>query len=222
VGGGGALWVVVAVLVTLAREPTFRDAQALWRYEVTLPRPSVAAFQALATTLVGRAAAEADPARRAPLLDEADEVATAGLRYYQSIPWRPAPGTHLAAQLDYANLHVQLGRVAALRGEPLPAQIAHYRQSYDVAPTSANTLLLAEALLDQAAATGDEAVARHSLRYYGESLGDARLDVTHREQADRVLRTRYLRLFPTLAPAVETIRRTHLRSSTPANPPLLP
>jgi hypothetical protein len=209
--GGGAVWVVVAALVTLAREPAFRDNQALWRYEVSLPRPSVVAFQALAKALIGRAAAERDPARRAPLLDEADEVATAGLRYYESIPWRPAPGTHLAPQLDYANLHVQLGRVAALRGEPLPAQIAHYRQSYEVAPTSANTLLLAEALFDQAAATRDEEVARQSLRYYGEYIGNARLDLTRREHLDRVLQTQYLRVFPALASAIETIRRTYLR-----------
>jgi hypothetical protein len=204
-------WILLAAGATLGREPAFRDNHALWSYEVGLARPQPVAFQALAKSFIGKASATGDPAEKARLLDEAERVAREGLRYYESIPWRPPPGAHLAPRLDYANLHVQLGRAAWLRGAPLPVQIDHYRRSYAIAPTSANTLLLAQTLFDQAAATHDEATARASLRYYGEYIANVRVDVPRRAHLNQVLDTQYVRVFPALATAVETLKRAYLR-----------
>jgi hypothetical protein len=209
--GGGLVWGLIAAMVTLTREPAFRDNHALWSHEVSLARPSVLAFQALSRSYVVRAGLEPDPPRRALLLAEAERVALAGLRYYESIPWRPPRGSHLPARLDYANLHVQLGRVAALRRAPLPVQIEHYLRSYQVAPTAANTLLLAQTLFDQAAATHDQEMARQSLRYYGEYVANARADLPRRAHLEEVLDVQYLRVFPALVSAVETIKRTSWR-----------
>jgi hypothetical protein len=209
--GATVVWGLFAALVTLAREPAFRDNHALWTHEVSLARPAVVAFHALARSFLGRAGAERDPEQRAVLLAEAEAVARNGLRYYEGIPWHPRAGAHLAPRLDYANLHVQLGRVAAARGEPVAVQIDHYRRSYAVAPTNANTLLLAQALFEQAAADHDQARARESLRYYGEYIGSVRADRAHRTHAAEVLDGQYLRVFPALASTVETIKRTALR-----------
>jgi hypothetical protein len=209
--GGGLVWGLIAALITLAREPAFHDNHALWSHEVSLARPSVLAFQALSKSYVGRAGLEPDPARRALLLAEAERVALAGLRYYESIPWRPPRGSHLPSRLDYANLHVQLGRVAALRQAPLAAQIEHYLRSYQVTPTAANTLLLAQTLFDQAAATHDQEMARQSLRYYGEYITNARADLPRRAHLEEVLDVQYLRVFPGLVSAVETIKRMSWR-----------
>jgi hypothetical protein len=209
--GATAVWALFAALVTLAREPAFRDNHALWTHEVSLARPAVVAFQALARSFLGRAGAEPDPEQRAVLLAQAERVARDGLRYYEGIPWHPGAGARPAPRLDYANLHVQLGRVASARGEPLAVQIGHYRRSYAVAPTNANTLLLAQALFEQAAAGLDQAGARESLRYYGEYIGSVRADRAHRTHATEVLDGQYLRVFPALASTVETIKRTALR-----------
>jgi len=57
-----------------------------------------------------------------------------------------------------------------------------------VTPTNANTLLLAQALFEQAAAGQDQARARESLHYYREYIGSVRADPIHRSHAAEVPR----------------------------------
>jgi hypothetical protein len=202
----GVVWAASAILVTLTIEPRFHDDRALWSYEVTLRHPSVFAYGQLASSLVDQARHEPNPTERQRLADQADHVARAGIAYYESIPFR----ANAAPKFDYANLHVQLGQVSGLRGEPLSAQLAHYRESYRILPTEANILFLAQTLYRIAASQGDVELARKSLRLFSELVAGRAADVARRPMMMRVLAT-YRQAFPSLAPDIDALEARYLR-----------
>ncbi|HEY2746860.1 MAG TPA: hypothetical protein VGL86_19690 [Polyangia bacterium] len=201
--GAVAAWALVAVFVTLASSPRFADDRALWTWEVALARPAPAAFVSLASSYVAEGRATKDAAARLRLAESAERVARAGEDYYRSVPWR----RDRAPKRDLANLEVQLGQAAALRGEPIAAQLAHYEASYRIEPTDANVLFLAQALLVRAATDGhDVALARQSLALYSERLALRSADAARRAFDARVLDA-YRRSFPELAPDIDAVER---------------
>ncbi|MCU1279367.1 MAG: cellulose synthase subunit BcsC [bacterium] len=204
--GAGLVWALSAILVTATIEPRFHDNHSLWSYEVGLRRPSVTAYVALASSFVDLARSETNPTERQRLLAEAERVARAGIDYYASIPWR----ANAAPKFEYANLHVQLGQVSGLRGEPLSAQLAHYRESYRILPNETNILFLAQTLYKMAAARGDLELARKSLRLFSELVAGRSGDSARRPVRQRVLDL-YRQTFPALAPDLDAIEKAYLR-----------
>ncbi len=207
---GVAGWAALSVLLVRLRLPVFTDDLELWTYEVSLPRPAIFAYQALARTLIHLAADERDPDKRAELLALADKTAVDGIAYFESLPWHVPEGAK-ERPTDYANIFVQRGRIAALRGESTEAQLEYYRRSYAVAPSLMNTLLLADTLADAAREHHDDARARESLAYFTQYVSNAPRDALYRAEILRRLDEEYAQPFPALADDVAKLREAYLR-----------
>jgi hypothetical protein len=119
----------------------FRDARALWSYEMALPEPSMLSYTGLAKSFLLEAEATADPALRRLRLADLRGVARAGMERYRSLSWLPAHGYFIAARTEFAELFATMGRAAALAGANPERCLRYLRRSYAIYPSAQTALL---------------------------------------------------------------------------------
>jgi len=200
------LWGGYGVATGLTHERAFRDARALWSYEIALPDSSMLSYTALAKSLLQEAESTSDSALRRVRLAEIRGVAKAGVARYRSLPWLPARGYFIAARTELAELFASLGRAAGLAGAPPERRIQYLRRSYEIYPAATTALLLAQQLFELAtlASPADEKVARESLSFCQDYAAKSWPDPGSREGVRGLLQT-YAHRFPELAGEVESI-----------------
>jgi hypothetical protein len=195
-----------------AHQMAFRDAHAFWAYERSRPQPSLLAFESLGKTFLEDAArAEPGSPARQQALEEVNRIAQEGIRYYQSLPWKPAPGYFSRELAHTAGLYSMLGHAAALAGGPTEQRLAFHRAAYQLMPSRLTALMLAQSLLDLAKREPrNEPLARDSLGYFEKYLRDASHDPLRRPGLRGLLRE-YSDSFPGLADDVKRIAEETLR-----------
>jgi hypothetical protein len=199
------------VAVGQTHQQAFRNAHSFWAYERGLPQPSLLAFESDAKTIL-QDAAKAEPGSQArqQALEQATRVAEEGIRYYRSLPWKPAPGYLSRDRAHTAELYLVLGLAAALAGNPIEQRLAFYQAAYQMMPNQYTALMLAQALLDLAKREpASEQRARESLRYFHQYLRYASSDPLRRSGLRGLLR-QYTDAFPGL---VDDARRIAEESS---------
>ncbi len=201
--GAGLLWAGYGVATGQIHERAFRNARALWSYEIALPDPSMLAYTALAKSYLQEAAATADPAIRRVGLSEVRSVARAGMVRYHALPWLPARGYFIAARTEYAELFTTLARAAALEGAAPERRIRYLRRSYEIYPTAPTALLLAKELFDLAL-PANEKLARESLSFC-QAYAEKSWTDPGKHEAVRATFGNYTRQFPALTGEVLAI-----------------
>ncbi|MBN2573405.1 MAG: hypothetical protein JXP73_02455 [Deltaproteobacteria bacterium] len=195
-----------------AHRQAFRDARAFWEYELGRARPSMLAFESSAKTALAEAAAAktGSPERKQAVLRVA-RLAVRGLRYYQSLPWRPAAGYFSRERAHAAGLYTALGLAAGLVGHPLEEQLGYHHSAYELTPNPHTALMVAQTMLDMARREPpNEALARDSLFYFGRYLREAKSDPLLGRGLPELLR-RYTGAFPGLSDEVARVARESLR-----------
>ena len=184
----------------------FRDARALWSYEVALPEPSMLSYSALAKSLLVEAESTTDPALRRLRLADLRGVVRAGMERYRSLAWRAAPGYFIAARTELADLFATLARAASLTGAPTERRLRYLRRSFEIYPSAQAALLLAQTLFDQAlqALPANEALARESLMFCREYAVKSWPD-PDKHEAIRAIFGNYTRHFPALGGEVQAV-----------------
>jgi len=180
-------------------QQAFRNAHSFWVYERGLPQPSLLAFASDAKTIL-QDAAKAEPGSQArqQALQQATRLAEEGIRYYRSLPWKPAPGYVSRDRAETAELYSVLGLAAALAGNPIEQRLAFHQAAYQMMPNQYTALMLAQALLDLAKREpASEQRARESLRYFHQYLRYASSDPLRRSGLRGLLR-QYTDPFPAL------------------------
>ena len=201
--GLGLLWACYGIASGRAHQRAFRDARALWSYEVGLPDPSLLAYSGLAKSFMEEAETTSDPILRRVLLDEMRSVAREGTRRYRALPWLPARGYFIAARTEFAGLYGLLGRAASLDGAPPERRIQYLRRAYEIYPAASTAFLLAKDLFEQAL-PADEARARESLSFCADWAAKSWNDPSKRE-AVRAVFGNYTRHFSALTAEVQVI-----------------
>ena len=108
------IFFAVNLFQTLFHQKAWRDAETLWQYHVTLPRPSPGAFENLAAYYYALAAQSADPEKMALPLGKMSVVVNAGLNQFW--PERTQPPPPCTAYLFFLKAIVQ-----EVTGEPRDA-----------------------------------------------------------------------------------------------------
>jgi len=195
-----------------AHQPAFRDARAFWDYELGRAQPSMLAFESGAKTALGEAAgAEPGSPARAEAAARVARIAEAGLRYYQVLPWKPAPGYFSRERAHAAGLYTSLGLAASLLGRAEEERLRYHRLAYQMMPNQHTALMLAQALFDLAKRDPpNEAVARESLQYFGLYLREAKSDPLRRHGLGGLL-GKYAEAFPGLAAEASKVMSESLR-----------
>jgi hypothetical protein len=201
--GLGLLWACYGIASGRAHQRAFRDARALWSYEVGLPDPSLLAYNGLAKSFMEEAETTSGPILRRVHLAEMRSVAREGIRRYRVLPWLPARGYFIAARTEFAGLYGLLGRAAALAGAPPERRIQYLRRAYEIYPAASTALLLAKELFDQAL-PADEARARESLSFCADYAAKSWPD-PGKHAAVRAIFGNYTRSFPALTAEVQAI-----------------
>jgi hypothetical protein len=198
---------------TFRHESVWRDNESLWSYEAYLPEPSLLSLQALAAEYAGRAERETDAARREALSQQARHEAIRGIEREAALGRRKT-GYKSNEQLQLARLHGLLGRLDRIDGAPLESQIAHYEESFRLAPYRANAFELAKLYLERGLRAPEperERFVRLSFDRYVDYLAQSSHDPAWRERNQAFLTKVYERNFPFLDGAVLAVRRTYFR-----------
>ena len=159
-------------------QAAFRDGDSFWSYEKSLPRPSMLAFSGYLIRMMSKAA-EAEPGSvlRRQLLDASVAAAKDGVRYYASVPWKPAPLYASRERFEFAKLYTALGTASELSGGLLEQQIEFFRTAVLLSPSDNNTRDLARSLLALAMREPRNIeVARESLLHYRDHVRMTRHD----------------------------------------------
>jgi hypothetical protein len=199
----GLLWASYGVANGQIHERAFRDARALWSYELALADPSMLSYAALAKSLLQEAESTADPAMRRLRLADVGIVARAGLARYRALTWLPARGYFIAARTEYAELYTALGRAAGLAGAAPERRIQYLRRAYEIYPAASTALLLAQELFELALPANEE-LARESLSFC-QAYAEKSWSDPDKHAAVRAIFGNYLRHFPVLASDVQSI-----------------
>jgi hypothetical protein len=104
-------------------------------------------------------------------------------------------------QLQLSQLHYLLGRLDMIEQAPLESRIEHFNASYILAPSRANTLMLAGTYFDLAMTTADkdqEEILRRSLDYFLEYVAFSKSDPYKHQQNLALLDQNYGKHFPSL------------------------
>ncbi len=217
-GLGAGLFLTLAVLAGLGlvagrkHQQAFRDPHAFWSYEIARAQPSLLAFESYAKTALGDAAAsEPGSPERRQAIERVSRTAESGIRYYHTLPWRPAPGYFSRERTHLAGLYSTLGHAATLSEKPLEDRLGYFQQAYRVMPNGQTALMLAQVLLDMARRDPpSERLARYSLRFFDRYLRQASSDPLHRQGLVRLL-DQYTDAFPALASEVRRISEEILK-----------
>jgi hypothetical protein len=215
---GAVLFLGLAILGGLGlvagrkHQQAFRDARAFWSYELSLAQPSMLAFESYAKTALGDAAtAEPGSPERRQAIERVSRTAGDGIRYYHTLPWRPAPGYFSRDRAHLAGLYSTLGHAATLSEKPLEDRLRYFQQAYQIMPNQQTALMLAQVLLDMARrAPPSERLARESLGYFEQYLRQASSDPLRRHGLARLL-GQYTEAFPALAGDVSRITEEILK-----------
>ena len=203
------LWAGYGVANGQIHARAFRDARALWSYEVALSDPSMLSYSALAKSLLLEAEGTTDSAIRRVRLADLRGVVRAGVERYRSLSWLPARGYFIAARTELADLFTTLGRAAVLTGASPERRIRYLRRAFEIYPSASAALLLAQQLFDQAlqasqASPADETLARESLVFCREYALKSWSD-PGKHEAIRAVFGNYTQYFPALSSEVQTI-----------------
>jgi hypothetical protein len=200
-------------LQTLRHEAVWRDNESLWSYEAYLPEPSLLSLRALAAEYAGRAERETDATKRQALSQQARREAVRGIEREAALG-RKRTGYQSNEQLQLARLHGMLGRLDRIDGAPLESQIAHYEESFRLAPYRATAFELAKLYLERGLAAPEperERIVRISFDRYVAYLALSSNDPAWRERNQAFLTKVYERNFPFLGGAVAAARRTYFQ-----------
>jgi hypothetical protein len=161
--------------------------------------------------MLARAAAAAPGSlERRRLLETAIAAAKDGVRYFGTVPWRPAPGYVARERNQLGRLFSQLASATELAGGSLEQQIDFYRAALRIRPDGDKSRDLARALLALALREPRNlATARESLRHYLDYLRSARRDAAQVPRVRADLRI-YAGDFPELASEVRSIEAAEL------------
>ncbi len=206
-------FIVACSVQTFRHESVWSDNQSLWSYEAHLPEPSLLSLRALAAEYAGQAERETDAGRREALSQQARHEAIRGIEREAALGRRPT-GYKSNEQFQLARLHGLLGRLDRIDGAPLESQIAHYEESFRIAPYRANAFELARLYLERGLRAPEperERLVRLSFDRYVDYLAQASHDPAWRERDEAFLTKVYERNFPFLDGAVLAARRTYFR-----------
>ncbi len=195
---------------TWQQQPAWRDARSLWTHEASLAEPSLMALHAVARLEVEAAEQSATPEERARHAEAARAGIERGFARDRALG-RQASGYATSEVLQLARLHSLRGRLAALEGEPLAAQIEHHLAAHALAPNRAAAYRLAElhlALAHRASGPERDALVRRSLGYFVEYVEKSGRDPETLGRNIALLSRYYERPFPGLREEVVAARRT--------------
>jgi hypothetical protein len=201
------LYAAFGIRATLAHEPAFQDASALWAYEAARSTPSMLALQAYAKTFVVQAEASTDETERARLTGQASAALDRATARYQATPWEPIGRYVIDAHAQYGTVLILRGRVAALAGESDEAQLGYYREALRFAGTWVAALMIEQILYRQADQSSDEARAKEALHYFGKVVTSLVHDPARRQSLRDKLELGYRARFPSLAPSIDKIEK---------------
>ncbi|MBI2374768.1 MAG: hypothetical protein HYV07_12300 [Deltaproteobacteria bacterium] len=198
----GRAWAVGAALVavlggysasTLKAQAAWRTPRALWEHEVSISRPSIAAYMTLGALYVVLASEEKDGRVRSELLDRADAVLDLGMERYRTTEWLTTE-YRVREPLDFAKMHLWKGRAAILRGRPVAEQLSWLERAYTLENAVSTAQALAELHLSLAGAAsgGDrEQHVRASLRYFADTMATIPNDPVRAQKLRKRLRESY-------------------------------
>ena len=197
-----------SVVYTLQHQGVWRDAESSWLYEAYRDEPSLLSIQALSKMYVNRAERERDPEVRVALLRSARREIFRGFEREKALGRVAAPYA-TSEQLQLANLHYLLGRLARLEQAPVEQQLAHYERSHSIAPNQANTLMLAGAYFElgnRSDSPNREQRIGRSLDYFAEHMRYSVADQLRHEKNLTLLAQNYEQHFPFLHERVAQVR----------------
>ena len=210
IAGGVLCFTLASAAQTLWLQAVWRDDAALWRYEAALDEPSLLAIQSLATSTVKQAEHESDPATRHELAGQARREIERGLARDRELGRRPA-GYATSEPLQVSRLHTLLGRIGALEGESLEAQLAHYATAHAIAPNRASAYLLAKLHLEmseRAPAADRERLVRTSWNHFLEYVGYSGRDPVQVARSEGMITAIYEQRYPFLRPEIVAARQS--------------
>jgi hypothetical protein len=210
IAGGVLCYTLASAAQTLWLQAVWRDDAALWRYEAALDEPSLLAIQSLATSTVKQAEHEADPARRHELAGQARKEIERGLARDRELGRRPA-GYATSEPLQVSRLHMLLGRIGALEGESLEAQLAHYATAHAIAPNRASAYLLANLYLEmseRAPAADRERLVRTSWNHFLEYVVFSGRDPVQVARSEGMITAIYEQRYPFLRSEIVAARQS--------------
>lgn len=191
-------------------EPAWRDARSLWTHEASLAEPSLMALHAVARLEVDAAERSTTPEERARHIEAARAGIERGFARDRALG-RQASGYATSEVLQLARLHSLRGRLGALEGEPLEAQIEHHLTAHQLAPNRAAAYRLAElhlALANRASGPERDRLVRRSLGYFVEYVESSGRDPETLGRNLALLSRYYERPFPGLREEFLAARRT--------------
>jgi hypothetical protein len=210
IAGAMSCFALASAAQTLRLQAVWRDNASLWRYEATLDEPSLLAIQSLATSHVKQAEHEADPARRHELAGQARSEVERGLARDRELGRRPA-GYATSEPLQVSRLHTLLGRIGALEGESLEAQLAHYATAHTIAPNRASAFLLAKLYLElseHAPEADREQLVRSSWNHFMEYVLHSGRDPVQVARNAGMITAIYEQRYPFLRPEIVAARQS--------------
>ncbi len=205
-----ALYAACGIAAGLRHQPAFRDDESLWAWDASRADPSMRALSGRARSLVVLAEQATDPAERVRLATEARRAIDRAEAHWAAVPWLPGDHYIIDARAAWLDLFALRGRAAAVLGAPLAEQLDDYRKGYALSGRFVEAMLAARTLLAMAAATGDEAKAAESLRYYAVYVKQTRNDPARIPGIVRSLELDYRRRWPALAPKVDILEKRYL------------
>lgn len=198
-----------SVTIGWQQQEVWRDDESLWSYEANRDEPSLLSIQALAKIYLRRAEASDNAAEQQVWIQQALHQLERG--HARNLAMAREPGRYRAPERQHlARLHVMSGRAAALSGAPPPAQLAHYRQAFELAPDRLTSILLSRNLFEIAGGVPEEARQRWveaSFEYFVHYLNFSATDPQHLREGRELLETNYGDRFPYLTARVEETRR---------------
>ena len=210
IAGATLCFALASAAQTLRLQAVWRDDVSLWRYEAALDEPSLLAIQSFATSYVKQAEREADPARRRELARQARSEVERGLARDRELGRRPA-GYATSEPLQVSRLHTLLGRIGALEGEPLEAQLAHYATAHAIAPNRASAFLLAKLYLElseRAPEVDRERLVRNSWNHFMEYVAHSGRDPVQIARNAGMITAIYEQRYPFLRPEIVSARQS--------------
>jgi len=210
IAGAMSCFALGSTAQTLRLQSVWRDDASLWRYEATLDEPSLLAIQSLATSHVKQAEHEASPARRHELAGQARSEVERGLARDRELGRRPA-GYATSEPLQVSRLHTLLGRIGALEGESLEAQLAHYATAHTIAPNRASAFLLSKLYLElseHAPEADREQLVRSSWNHFMEYVLHSGRDPVQVARSAGMITAIYEQRYPFLRPEIVAARQS--------------
>ncbi len=190
------------------QQAVWSNNESLWKYEAYREEPSLLSIQALAKHWMQEAGKATEPDRRQALAETSRSEIARGFEREAALGRVRAPYA-TSEQLQLSNLHYLLGRLDMLETAPLESQIRHFEASHEIAPSRANTLMLAGAYFDLAAtasAPEQQALVHRSLDFFAEHVQFSKPDPVLYAKSMALLSQNYEAHFPFLHERIDQIK----------------